>query len=184
MRIQTGHIFDYSRYVEVVGREADAVAYPYYPSDLDIEHTGTRLSRKLDDYWKRVPPSWFPFFPKTDQNRDLAEFVENRVDLFNMLECGANANGAWVPNCPVCGIPTKVVLDVRAPGRIPHIVVDACQHCGWWQSENTAIVTSGKGVSYDSYTLYRRAILREFKIFDDYAPLDACVRPSSAALRC
>ena len=59
------------------------------------------------------------------------------------------------------------------------IVVHACGACGYWESEHLAYLASGQGRqgrSYDSYTLLRRACLREFTIVDDDAPIDAVRR--------
>ena len=50
------------------------------------------------------------------------------------------------------------------------------KHAGWWESENHAFLDMGQGLSYESFTLLRRACLREFAGVDDDAPLDALRR--------
>ena len=64
--------------------------------------------------------------------------------------------------------------EVRQGCSTPHVKARSCPRCGWWESENTVFLQNELGsLSYDSYTLFRRAYLRNFAIFDDDAPLAA-----------
>ncbi|MGD0884325.1 MAG: restriction endonuclease [Thermodesulfovibrionales bacterium] len=176
-------IFDYSKYVEVVAREADSTAYPYFPSDLDFENVAPRLLSQFKNVSKVIPSSLSSILMKHLGKSELSSLIEARITLFNSIEdisispSDSSIHRAltdWMGSvCYVCKSPTHMVRDERGKHTIPHVKVRACPKCGWWESENTAHLRTGLGRSYDSYTLLRRACLREFAIFDDEAPLDA-----------
>lgn len=176
-------IFDYSKYVEVVAREADATAYPYFPSDLDFRHVAPRLLNQFKIVRSKVPPYWSNAFMKMLGLAELPDLIEQRVKLFDSIEkmSAPRSEGSlersltdWLGSiCYVCKSPTISVRDDLGVTKTPHIKVRSCPNCGWWESENLAYLKIGSGKSYDSYTLLRRACLREFAIFDDEAPLDA-----------
>ena len=176
-------IFDYSKYVEVVAREADATAYPYFPSDLDFQHVAPRLLSQFKNLCKVVPSSWSSVLLKGLGKNELSDLIDKRLKLFDSIEeisvprSEGSINRAltdWLGSiCYVCKSSTKIVRDDIGGHITPHIKVRACPNCGWWESENFAHLKTGPGNSYDSYTLLRRACLREFAIFDDEAPLDA-----------
>jgi hypothetical protein len=75
--------------------------------------------------------------------------------------------------CYICNSPTRIVRDEASEDEVPHVRVRACSVCGWWESENHAFLEFGQGLSYESFSLLRRACLREFALIDDDAPLDA-----------
>lgn len=176
-------ILDYSQYVEVVAREADAVAYPYYPSDGELQRVAPRLLSRFHDVSQVVPPSLSAFLLERLGQQDLSRLLESRVALFDAIEelTVLRSEGSihrslveWLGSaCYVCRAPTTVVRDEATDSRIPHVRVRACPTCGWWESENHALLIAGAGRSYNSFTLLRRACLHEFAIMDDDAPLDA-----------
>lgn len=176
-------ILDYSQHVEVVGREADATAYPYYSSDRELQRVAPRLLSQFHEVSKVVPPSLSTFLLKRLGARDLANLLESRVSLFDAIEELAVPRNEsslkrtlveWFGSvCYICRTPTTMVRDEAGDSRIPHVQVRACPNCGWWESENHAVLKTGPGGSYDSFTLLRRACLREFAIVDEAAPLDA-----------
>lgn len=176
-------IFDYSKYVEVVAREADSTAYPYFPSDLDIQNVAPRILSQYKILEKVIPPSLSDFLIKEIGINELSNLIHERVKLFNSIEeiSVPRSEGSirraltdWLGSiCYVCKSPTKIVRNELYGQTTPHIKVRACPKCGWWESENFIYLERGSGSAYDSYTLLRRACLREFAIIDDDAPLDA-----------
>lgn len=176
-------IFDYSKYVEVVAREADSTAYPYFPSDLDFQNVAPRLLSQFKMISKVVPPSFSNFLLKGIGKSELSNLMDERVKLFDSIEgisvprsegSISRALTDWLGSiCYVCKSPTKIVRNELDGRTTPHVKVRACPNCGWWESENFTYLETGPGNSYDSYTLLRRACLREFAIIDDDAPLDA-----------
>lgn len=176
-------VLDYSESVEVVAREADATSYPNYPSDRDFQRTVPRLLSHFRELSGIVPSSWCGFLEKAQGDHDLSAFLKSRMDLFNSIEAltispeeksRKRLLSEWLGSiCYVCRTPTELVRNEVGPGsQTPHIKVRACPSCGWWESENTAFLEVN-GLSYDSFTLLRRACLREFAIVDQSAPIDA-----------
>jgi hypothetical protein len=176
-------VFDYSNYVEVVGREADAMAYPYYPSDHDLQRVAPRLLSHFRAVSKVVPPSMSSLLLERLGSQELANLFKERVDLFDAIELMTTPQekssfqrvlSQWFGTaCYVCGSPTAMVRDESIDKHVPHVKVRACPNCGWWESENHALLKMQTRGSYDSFTLLRRACLREFAIVDEAAPLDA-----------
>lgn len=176
-------ILDYSKYVEVVAREADSTAYPYFPSDLDFQHVAPRLLSQFRILSKVVPPSLSSIMLKGIGKSELSNLMNERVKLFDSIEeisvprsegSISRALTDWLGSiCYVCKSSTKIVRDELGGHTTPHVKVRACPNCGWWESENFTYLETGPGSSYDSYTFLRRACLREFAIIDDEAPLDA-----------
>jgi hypothetical protein len=173
-------IFDYSEYVEVVAREADATAYPYFPSDQDFQRSAPRLLSRFKEVSTIIPPSMGLYVLDRFGENELHELVTMRVDLFNSMDPSKNSlQGSltdWLGSkCYICGAHTVRVKDeVNGPHSAPHVKARACPRCGWWESENTVFLETELGsLSYDSYTLFRRAYLRDFAIFDNNAPLEA-----------
>jgi len=177
-------ILDYSQHVEVVAREADATAYPYYPSEFDIKRTSPRHLGRIQELSRSVPLSLSGLVPRILDDDEMQRIFEERLKLFDSIESlrpetseGRSKQRTLVEwfgtLCYVCGSATTVMRDERAESRIPHIRVRSCPECGWWVSENTALIEVTGKRSYDSYTLLRRACLREFAIIDEEAPVEA-----------
>jgi hypothetical protein len=74
-------ILDYSQYVEVVAREADATAYPYYPSDADIDRIEPRLLTNFHQISRTVPPSCNSFLLDSLGENELTSLLKDRVAL-------------------------------------------------------------------------------------------------------
>ena len=79
-------IFDYSEYVEVVAREADATAYPYFPSDPDFQRSAPRLLSRFKEVSTIIPPSLSLYVLDRFGENELHELVTMRVDLFNSID--------------------------------------------------------------------------------------------------
>jgi len=178
-------ILDYSQHVEVVAREADATAYPYYPSDLDIKRSAPRLLSQVHALSRSVPLSFAGLLTSAINDQEVESLFEERLQLFDAIETFKSnftseekskhrTLSEWLGSvCYICGALTSIVRDESSDSRVPHIKVRACSKCGWWESENTAFVKSTNSLSYDSFTLLRRACLREFAVLDDATPIEA-----------
>jgi hypothetical protein len=180
-------VLDYSRYVEVVGREANAAAYGYFPSEADLASTSSRLLSSFHRHRISSPPSLTSGRVGRVRLADpeLSEAFAYRVGLFDAIEAFAipfdelsvhRALTDWMgAKCYICSRSTSIVRTEEKQGEGRLVRVRACPSCGWWESENLAFldVEPPRLIDYDSYTLLRRAVLREFAIVDEAAPLEA-----------
>jgi hypothetical protein len=175
-----GYVFDYAGSIEIVAREADAVLYPFVPSQDDLANVGSRmLSQLFKSESVTVAPTLTGIVGLRGQRHPRVVAFDAIEDTSTLVTVDRQRELArfLVDRCYMCGGRHTVVRHQTegAPSR-REVIVHACAACGYWESEYLAYLALGAGLSYDSYTLLRRACLRQFTIVDDDVPMAALRR--------
>jgi DNA-binding protein Fis len=114
-----------------------------------------------------------------DNEQEITELIENRISLFDAIENKTieKENNSYQRelsrwSCDVCYVCKEKTIAKKYDNDVE---IRYCPKCGWWESQKLAFLESKTGYIYDSYTILRRAVLKQFQIFSDDIPFDALI---------